>query len=552
MPTFQVHYLGKVHLRYKLIEASQSLSPSSPQNPTSFMVPSTTPMNSQTLTLDSFSNLIWFLLKYKDYCSSITIYEKSGFASPILSFNISLACIFTQQYAYALRILALNFKNLPEFVLLKGYLYYMLRKDTKALQLFSQYQQMSAKDTSLSCSLQKVHRCSSSVACLPKKPSMHKMISHTKTNSTSTAITNTSSNPPQHFLQKPTKKLTLLLRPKERSQKGIIFRKRPMGLNIDDVYSETLPDVVTTVITLADSPELPKIQTPSESGYFTITYKSLRKIIKHYTSDEKDLNLIYKIVKKLKFFQLLADSVSLNLLKKAEYVFFPQEDIIFREGDFADCLYIILKGSVSVEQKQYNMKIIVNSRYDGEIIGEYALAKGNIDTSASRRSATCIAGEATHMLAISFSDYIESLTLTNKSEGEMLNFLKTVVPFSHISLIDLSLLSSSLQPQAYGFEQQVLDYGEVPKGMYIVFKGRLKVLYRGRGRGKKVDIELPPKSFFGHSVIVAESRRLTCRVISYAIDTELILVEPHHFDLIYHQVKESTLAKLLKYIAIDL
>ena len=252
---------------------------------------------------------------------------------------------------------------------------------------------------------------------------------------------------------------------------------------------------------------------------------------------------MYKLVKRLKFFQQYSEDICLKFLDNSEYVFFAPGELIFKEGDYADSMFIILEGSVNV-RKENNVSVVINSRYDGETIGEYAVARSIVDENESKRSATCYAGESTHMLKISAKKYFESLSSID--ETKILVFLKAMSLFEHISPIDLALLSNSVFKLKFTFEQTILDYGQIPEGLYIIFQGTVKALY------KKKEIEYPPKFFFGQRRLVGETTPSKCKILSNAANTFILLIIPAHLDLIFLPLREVVLALLKKNLENDL
>ncbi|OMJ68651.1 hypothetical protein SteCoe_33844 [Stentor coeruleus] len=559
MPEFFIRYIGKIKLDFKIHDFSQddpetvrkAAKDYAENNIISALNTYFQSFATFTNTEKIFNNFIVCLIRIKDYSSSVILFQKLGIISPILAFNIAFACIYTLQYKLGMYILDNAFQEDSDFVLMKVYLLYLLSNDAKALELYSKYQKLSVKKIKSQAILipktRAVSRTGQRKTPL-KKISNHQMsINLHKKGSLSMTISTIPIILGITQEMKSTKKdLKPLLKariklPKKLSLKG----NKKLGLNMDMIHSETLPDLNLPVITFSKPPDLPDVKTPSDSQYFTLTKKAIEKLIKSL-SGEKDLELAYKIVKRLKFFQQYTEKVCLMLLDVSEYIYFQQGQIIFREGDFADGIYVILEGSVSVQQEYKGMSFVVNSRYDGETIGEYAIARGSVDINEAKRSATCIAGEKTHMLKIISEKYAEVMNSQNDNESELLKFLKKIVFFEHIPPVDLAYLANTLHPQKYFFEHEVLGFGEIPKGLYIIMQGRLKAIY------KKKEIELPPKYFFGQKILVGETEKSKCRVISNAVESLVLILQPNHFDLIYRPLREIALAKLAKHIDYDL
>ena len=85
---------------------------------------------------------------------------------------------------------------------------------------------------------------------------------------------------------------------------------------------------------------------------------------------------------------------------------FPKNSIIINEGDSSDCLYIIVKGRVTVYLSDENGKeVILNSQGEGDYFGELAL----IDD--EKRSASVVTAEKSTFFVISKPDFKKVLSI---------------------------------------------------------------------------------------------------------------------------------------------
>ena len=64
--------------------------------------------------------------------------------------------------------------------------------------------------------------------------------------------------------------------------------------------------------------------------------------------DEKDVDLLYSFVRKIKFFTELEENMSRDLCKMFKLEEYDEDEIVVRQGDEGDSFYIILYGSVSI------------------------------------------------------------------------------------------------------------------------------------------------------------------------------------------------------------
>ena len=81
----------------------------------------------------------------------------------------------------------------------------------------------------------------------------------------------------------------------------------------------------------------------------------------------------------------------------AEEKSFPAGTTIFRDGDHADCLYVIVSGSVSIQKRGKELAVLEQ----GSSIGEMAVLD------SSPRSADVISVDATAMLRVEQEQFLE-------------------------------------------------------------------------------------------------------------------------------------------------
>ena len=81
----------------------------------------------------------------------------------------------------------------------------------------------------------------------------------------------------------------------------------------------------------------------------------------------------------------------------AEEKSFPAGTTIFRDGDHADCLYVIVSGSVSIQKRGKELAVLTQ----GSSIGEMAVLD------SSPRSADVISIDATETLRVEQEQFLE-------------------------------------------------------------------------------------------------------------------------------------------------
>eukprot|EP01016_Furgasonia_blochmanni_P046805 TRINITY_DN679_c0_g3_i1.p1 TRINITY_DN679_c0_g3~~TRINITY_DN679_c0_g3_i1.p1 ORF type:complete len:327 (-),score=44.43 TRINITY_DN679_c0_g3_i1:796-1776(-) len=93
---------------------------------------------------------------------------------------------------------------------------------------------------------------------------------------------------------------------------------------------------------------------------------------------DPDINRLDNMLSSLKSLARFSRPVRRQIIKAAEYFHANTADIVFRQGDIGDHMYIILQGSVNVRIKRKNVygaveEITVACLYDGQSFGELAL-----------------------------------------------------------------------------------------------------------------------------------------------------------------------------------
>ena len=140
-----------------------------------------------------------------------------------------------------------------------------------------------------------------------------------------------------------------------------------------------------------------------------LSRQSVKFILEEYKKpiDERNYPELIRKFSKLPFFHKFPRIIQKMLLEIAVLLTYNTEDIIIKQGDLGECMFVILSGSVNVTRQAAefrNFNIVVNSLYDGEAFGELALLS-NPKEDDIRRTASCIAGETTTLISISKSDY---------------------------------------------------------------------------------------------------------------------------------------------------
>lgn len=189
-----------------------------------------------------------------------------------------------------------------------------------------------------------------------------------------------------------------------------------------------------------------------------------------------DIKLLSSIISSIKFFDSLKN-YKLILRECSMYLtyeFIPKNRWVFKEGDFGDKFYILVKGEVSVQiSVREKLKTVLKEVLvykDGSSFGELAL------TDKKPRAASILAKTDCHFAILDKFNYNRILSsLLNTQRNELIEFLKTQSCFKHLTKVSLLKLS-------YCFEEKELKKGDVlyrendPVGfIYCIREGEVKL-----------------------------------------------------------------------------
>ena len=190
---------------------------------------------------------------------------------------------------------------------------------------------------------------------------------------------------------------------------------------------------------------------------------------------ERNYILLEEILKKIPFFSKFPSDIRKKLLHCSVFKQFESDQIIIKQGEKGDSMFVILSGSIKILKTSPefgNIELTINSMYDGETFGELALLSEGIGENI-KRSATCISGENTKLLAISKEDYKSILLyeMQNDIMGKVA-FFQSLPFFNDCTGISLIPLASNIEAISYKIDDRIIEVGEKPKGLYMLYKGR--------------------------------------------------------------------------------
>lgn len=102
-----------------------------------------------------------------------------------------------------------------------------------------------------------------------------------------------------------------------------------------------------------------------------ISAKEMKYLLAEFNQqeDSRDYREIARLLTKLKFFAKFPLKIRMELIQSAELLRYRRGEIIISQGDTANHMFVILKGSVVIEKqaKDFGDTIaVVGSLYDGD------------------------------------------------------------------------------------------------------------------------------------------------------------------------------------------
>ncbi|CAE8612771.1 unnamed protein product [Polarella glacialis] len=202
----------------------------------------------------------------------------------------------------------------------------------------------------------------------------------------------------------------------------------------------------------------------------------------------------------LHFFKRLTLEQQVEVVSKAKLEYVQAGSIIYKEGDPLGTLFVVLVGSVVVEQAGEDLGgrvAFATTIYDGKAFGDRWDHGGEGRDPSAGRWSKAIAQEDCRLLVLNTPDYLATMTtgegpIDNVGVLTGLNFLEAC------SQHDLEMLSLLLESKTWHHGEHVLSPGEHPNMCHILFEGDCQLRTAERpGRPSLPFKALSPGACFG-------------------------------------------------------
>ena len=218
-----------------------------------------------------------------------------------------------------------------------------------------------------------------------------------------------------------------------------------------------------------------------DSEFDFITENQIKTLISEFNSKVRNLEKIDKIAVKLEFLNKFPLAMRESIYFCARIACFLPGEIVFREGDPGEDMFVIIKGSVIINKRiseVRNYPLIIASLYDGRQFGDVSVLS-SVNEKEPRKG-TCIVTEPSTMFIIPKNEYKRLLLKYLKPELEArVNFLITVRLFKEVDSSALFSLASNIITKKFSLGDVILAKGDMPKGLYIVSQGHIEVVTEG-------------------------------------------------------------------------
>eukprot|EP00123_Amoebidium_parasiticum_P017189 comp23746_c0_seq1/m.41012 comp23746_c0_seq1/g.41012 ORF comp23746_c0_seq1/g.41012 comp23746_c0_seq1/m.41012 type:complete len:738 (-) comp23746_c0_seq1:109-2322(-) len=272
------------------------------------------------------------------------------------------------------------------------------------------------------------------------------------------------------------------------------------------------------------------VTTSQDCLFLYISYKNFQKFLQ-VAPEVQQSKAFGEIIRKrtagtlkaVPFFNVLAkkqvgpmvlyDEEKLALLGSLfRFTQFSQGEMLWREGDSSDSMYIVVSGAVSISITLDAQPSLLQDYGQNELLGERALLEDSVRTTTATATTDCVLLQlrkehfnAFLEVAPSFQSMLQQLAAVRTADRmRSLPFFAQVKenkPWSKLGLLGGLFVFEFLPAGKVLFEE-----GDAGDKFYIVVRGAVEV-YTGTGDSRAILSELRANQFFGEMALLNNSPR---------------------------------------------
>ena len=266
-----------------------------------------------------------------------------------------------------------------------------------------------------------------------------------------------------------------------------------------------------------------------------------------------------QIIRNVGLFESLSDAAINAILNAPENSIeeYEQKQIVIREDEIGDCMYVILEGTVEVMIRggSANREITIATLRPGDFFGEQSL----LPESTGRRNATVRALHASKLFKIDKKyvllsikkdvtepDNTEEVTEINpKMPGhEVRDMIMNMRLFQSLGRDELLSIDSWTNVLSVGPGEFVIKEDEGGDYLYVVLEGTVEVFNFDDADKIVILARLEPGTYFGEQALLADDAGKRNAYVRTEGVSRLIQIPKEYFRLVIN--RDSELAKELK------
>jgi len=264
------------------------------------------------------------------------------------------------------------------------------------------------------------------------------------------------------------------------------------------------------------------------------------------------------ILRHIPIFNSLGDDELREILKSSDNGIeeFAPKDVIIRESEIGDCMYVLLEGTVevSIRSGAGGREITVATLREGDFFGDASLLPDNTD----RRNATVRAQHQCKLFRIDKKhvlvsvlgevDESEDITVQHKPpvENETLEMLKGMRLFNSLNDEELSKIGNWTEILTVGPGDFVLKESEEGDFLYVVLEGTVQIFTMDDHAKITILAEHTSGTYFGEQALLPGGSGKRNAYVRSNDKVRLIQVPKEYFRLVIK--RDSVLFEALKKI----